>query len=357
VNEEIKVLVLTKYDAKGASSRLRSIQYFPGLEANGISIEHSPLFDDFYLENLYSDKKISKAYVFKRYFQRVMKLFSSKSYDLLWIEKELFPWIPFNVEGLLKALGIKYIVDYDDAIFHNYDQHRLGVVRFLLSCKIPNVMKNAALVTVCNSYLKQKAIDSGAKRVELMPTVVDLDRYQAVYEADNDILTIGWIGTPKTEMYIMELCDVFEKVSQTIDIKVVVIGGRNFHSDKFDYEILPWCEEREIEYLQQIDVGIMPLSDTNWEKGKCGYKLIQYMACGKPVVASAIGMNCEIVEENKNGYLASTSQEWIDSFIKLSDSKLRVELGKKARKDVEEKYSLQNTLAKGVKFIKDSFER
>jgi len=347
----IKVLVLTKYDKKGASSRLRSLQYFRGIEKSGIELEHSPLLDDSYIENLYSGKKMSKLYVLKRYVKRFLKLFSSKRYDLLWIEKELFPWFPLNIEGLLNKFGVKYIVDYDDAIFHNYDQHKIGIVRFLLSTKIPNVMKNAQLVTVCNNYLKEKAVSSGAKKVEVIPTVVDLERYSAVYKTNNTKLTIGWIGTPKTEKYVMNLKNVFEKISKEIDIKVVVIGGIEFSSDVFEYEILPWSEDKEAEYISKIDIGIMPLTDSNWEKGKCGYKLIQYMACGKPVIASKVGMNCEIVKDDKNGYLAANESEWIEAIRKLNDKDKRIKLGSFARKEVEEKFSLQSTLKNRIEYI------
>lgn len=356
MKKKIKILVLTKYDKKGASSRLRTIQYFKGLQDNGIKIEHSPLFDDDYLNKLYSGEKTSKLYVLKRYIKRFIKLFSSKDYDLLWIEKELFPWLPLNIEGLLNKFGVKYLVDYDDAIFHNYDQHRLGIVRYLLSQKIPNVMKNATLVTVCNGYLKQKSLDSGATKVETIPTVVDLNKYDTIYETNNDKLTIGWIGTPKTEKYIIDLKSVFEKISKEIDIKVVVIGGKEFSSDVFEYEILPWSEEKESEYISKLDIGIMPLTDSKWEKGKCGYKLIQYMACGKPIVASKIGMNCEIVKDDKNGYLATSEEEWIEAIKKLNDKDKRIELGKFARKEVEDKFSLQATLEDRIRYIMEAVE-
>lgn len=324
------------------------------MKKSGIELEHSPLFDDSYLENLYSRKKINKLYVLKRYFQRVIKLFNSKDYDLLWIEKELFPWMPLNIEGLLNKLRVRYIVDYDDAIFHNYDQHRLGIVKLLLTSKIPNVMKNAQLVTVCNSYLKQKAVDSGAIKVETIPTVVDLDKYSAAYETNNTKLTIGWIGTSKTEKYIIDLKSVFEKIAEEIDIKVVVIGGKDFSSDRFEYEILPWSEEKEAEYISKLDIGIMPLADSLWEKGKCGYKLIQYMACGKPVIASKVGMNCEIVKDDKNGYLVTSEDEWVKAIKKLNDKDKRIELGKFARKEVEDKFSLQATLENRMRYIMEA---
>jgi glycosyltransferase involved in cell wall biosynthesis len=212
-------------------------------------------------------------------------------------------------------------------------------------------MRNASLVTVCNSYLKQKAIDSNAKKIEIIPTVVDLERYNDMCEINNTKLTIGWIGTPKTEKYIIELKSVFETISKEIDLKIVVIGGKEFSSDIFEYEIVPWSEDKEVEYINKLDIGIMPLSDSKWEKGKCGYKLIQYMACGKPVIASAIGMNCDIVENNKNGFLVNNNTEWINAIKNLKDSKIRKEMGYYGKNLVEKNYSLQATINKKISHI------
>lgn len=347
----LRVLVLTKYDSKGASSRLRSIQYFREIEKNGIELEHSPLFDDIYLENLYSGEKISAVYVLKRYLKRFLKLFLAKQYDLLWIEKELFPWMPLNIEGLLNFFGVRYIVDYDDAIFHNYDNNPRKIVRFFLKNKIPNVMKNAKLVTVCNGYLKQKALDSGSKNIEIIPTVVDIEKYNTLYDTKNEVLTIGWIGTPSTEKYIIELLPMFEKLSLMLNFKIVIIGGKNFMSGTCKYEILPWSQETESLMIEKIDIGIMPLLDSKWEQGKCGYKLIQYMACGKPVVASSVGMNCEIIEEGLNGFLVKSNDEWMSAIMKLSDLDSRIKLGKYARQKVEKTFSLQSTTDKRIQYI------
>ena len=350
----LRVLVLTKYDSKGASSRLRSMQYFDAITQSGIEIEHSPLFDNGYLEKLYSGKKISAVYFLKRYLNRFLKLFLSKQYDLLWIEKELFPWIPFNIEGFLNFFAVRYIVDYDDAIFHTYDNNPRKIVRLLLKNKIPNVMKNAKLVTVCNGYLKQKALESGSENIEIIPTVVDIEKYNTLYNTENEELIIGWIGTPSTEKYIIELLPMFEKLSSILDFKIVIIGGKNFMSDVCKYEILPWSQETENLILKKIDIGIMPLLDSKWEQGKCGYKLIQYMACGKPVVASSVGMNCEIIEEGLNGLLVNSNNEWMSAIVKLSDLDTRTKLGKNARQKVEKTFSLQCTTAQRIQYIKES---
>ena len=350
----MKILVLTKYDKKGASSRLRTIQYFPFLQTQGIDIDYSPLLDSYYLDTLYKEKSVSVLYVMKRYFKRIRKLFNSYKYDLLWIEKELFPWIPLPVEKWLSLMGIKYLVDYDDAIFHNYDAHRSKVIKFLFKRKIPNVMKYAQLVTVCNGYLKGKALEFGANKIEIIPTVVDLKRYKEVLDAKNTKLHIGWIGSPATEKYLLAIEDVFRDLQKILDFKLIIVGGRNFNMKDIDYTILEWSEEREAEYIEKMDIGIMPIPSDGWGEGKCGYKMIQYMACAKPVVVTNVDINRVIINDDKNGYIATTKEEWIEAIIKLSERSIRVTLGKEARVFVKKNYSLEVTLENRLRSIKES---
>lgn len=352
MNKKINVLIFSKYDRLGASSRLRTIQYIQGIEKKEISITLSPLFDNKYLEELYSIGYVTKKNIILYYFKRFKILLSIRKYDLIWIEKEIFPWLPLPVEKIMTFLSIKYIVDYDDAIFHNYDAHRSKLVRLLLSKKIPTVMKYANLVSVCNEYLKLKAQNAGAKNIQIIPTVIDTTRYIPMYKTNNKKLVIGWIGTPKTEKYLIDLMDVFKECAKTIDIKIINIGGNFFHCPYCEYEILTWSEEKEMQYLQEIDIGIMPLVDSLWEEGKCGYKLIQYMGSGKPVIASAVGMNCDIVKNGKNGYLVKSNNDWVDAILKLNDICIREKMGKEARSLVEAKYSLNATLHQRIDCIK-----
>lgn len=354
MKNSIKVIVFTKYDQKGASSRLRSLQYFEKMRESGIKIKHSPLFNDEYLERRYRTKSVSSLYILQRYFLRFLELFVVWRYDVVWIEKELFPWLPLNIEGALAFMGVKYLVDYDDAIFHNYDLHKNKLVRILLQNKIQKVMKGAKVVTVCNDYLRKFAENAGTKNIKIIPTVVDLNKYTFSPPVNNEALTIGWIGTPITEKYIIGLMDILEAIAEKIKIKILLIGGENFHTKKFEYEILPWSEFLEVESLKKIDIGIMPLTNSKWEQGKCAYKLIQYMACSKPVIASRAGMNCELVENNTNGFIVETKEEWIEAFLNLNDKNTRNKMGENARKLVETKYSLQETTAIRVQSIRDT---
>lgn len=339
---DIGVLFLTKYSRKGASSRYRSLQYFPLLEEKNISCTHKPLFSDEYLRELYETGNKNLLHVFQSYLRRIFDLFQVRSYDVVVIEKELFPYSPLIVERLFSRFGIPYIADYDDAIFHNYDQSENPFVRYLLGDKIDGVMKNATAVIAGNNYLAERARKAGASSVETIPTVVNLDRYPDRRPEQTDgSPTIGWIGSPSTAEYLRKIAPALREVCDERDVHVKLIGSGDIDLPGVNYEVCKWSEETEIEDLCDIDVGIMPLKDNPWERGKCGFKLIQYMGCWKPVVASPIGVNQKIVDNGINGYLADNHEKWVESLLAvLDDERKRKEMGKQGRRRVEQKYCL-----------------
>jgi glycosyltransferase involved in cell wall biosynthesis len=342
----MKILLLSRYGVLGASSRYRTYQYLPYLREQGLEINVVPLLDDRYIQSLYSEKRISLLQVMLSYGKRVSLLLQSAQYDLVWIEKEAFPWVPAWFEVLLTA-KVPYVVDYDDAVFHRYDQHHSKIVKWLLGSKIDSVMRQAAMVIAGNNYLAERAYSAGAARVEKLPTVIDLERYPLVEPPKNEIFTIGWIGSPMTSHYLKQLQPVFQNLCQGGAARVVAIGAGKFEIEGVPIEVIPWSESTEVKELQHFDVGIMPLPDSPWEQGKCGFKLIQYMACSRSVVASPIGINKEIVNQGINGFQASSPQEWIKALNLLKQNPLlRQEMGNAGRVMVESQYCLQVTAPK-----------
>jgi glycosyltransferase involved in cell wall biosynthesis len=339
----MKVLLLTRFDRMGASSRMRTFQYLPHFESSGWQVSVSPLFSDVYLKQFYNrDQRWRETAL--AYLRRIRNLIDVKQYDLIWIEKELLPFLPATPERMLKRLGIPYVVDFDDALFHRYDQHRCRTVRALLGRKIDAVMKCAAIVVAGNLYLARRAYAVGAKRVEVVPTVVDLARYSPCASTQNKkgMLVIGWIGTPWTSQYLLPLKQVFKSLKAEFDVKFVAVGASPESVSNLPVEAWPWSEASEVHSLRQFDIGIMPLPDTPFARHKCGYKLIQYMACGIPVVASPIGVNNEIVEYGVNGFLADGDKQWRQAFVTLlGNAELRWEMGRSGREKVECWYSLQ----------------
>ena len=340
----MRILFLGRYDCLGASSRIRAYQYLPYLKHCGMETTVSPLLSNDYLKLLYEKKHISIVSIFSAYVRRLRVLLHAKKFNLVWIEKELFPWLPAFFEKALEP-SIPYIADYDDAIFHNYDIHPRRIVSRLMGRKIDEIMVNAAVVTAGNEYLAGRARLAGAKRVEILPSVIDLAKYPGI-EGKSEVgsFTIGWIGSSGTAKHLIEAETALKQVCRNRGGKVVLVGAGENPFSGLMATIRDWDEATETAEIGSFDVGIMPLPDNPWERGKCGFKLIQYMACGKPVVASPVGVNREIVVEGVNGFLASTQKEWVDALLRLKeDPDLRRTMGENGRRMVEEKYCLQVT--------------
>lgn len=348
----MRVLLLTRYSRMGASSRLRSLQYVDVLSDLGVEFEVRALLDDAYLRTIYRKEKVSTVSLMQAYGQRLRLLMQAGQFDVVWIEKELFPNWPGWFEWLLAKMNIRYIVDYDDAIFHNYDMARNPLKRVLKN-KIGKVMQHASLVVGGNSYLLQHARQSGASRVALLPTVIDLRRYRvAPTRANGERLVVGWIGSPSTVRYIQALLPVLARLAKRHPIEFVVVGAR-IEDSRYEFiRCEEWTEDSEVAHIEQFDVGVMPLPDGPFERGKCGYKIVQYMACGKPAVASPVGVNADIVRDGVNGFLARSDDEWFAALdALLSDSAARAEMGRRGRKIVEDEYCLQVTAPRMLQLL------
>ncbi len=361
-----KIAVLSRYDRQGASSRLRMMQFEEVFSKNGIQLEYFPLFDHVYLKNLYQGKGKSKLHILKCYFYRLyVLLFKLSSADVVWLEKELFPGFPSIFEKCLSYYK-PYVVDYDDAVFHNYDLSSSFWMGTLLKNKIDKVMKWSRSVVVGSPYLQDrawKAVGEHKNKVHFIPTVIDEKKYGISSEnsskdqqgnlnisSDNFSKTpeslpkvvIGWIGSPSTEFYLKELESVFQNIQKKYpQVEFQWMGvSDNFALNGVSFVRVPWSEESEVSWIQKVDIGIMPLRSTPWELGKCGYKLIQFMACGKPVVASKVGANIQIVDEEV-GFLCQKQEQWIQAFQALiPDFELRKKTGASARKKVSQYYSI-----------------
>jgi glycosyltransferase involved in cell wall biosynthesis len=339
-----KILVLTKYGSLGGSSRYRFYQYLPYLRSQGFDVTIAPLLDNKYVANINQGKR-NFSNVLLSYCQRLGRLISDRNYDLFWIEKELFPMIPAWLEKMLTA-RIPYVVDYDDAQFHMYDYYGSKLTKKLLAHKIDRVMANAKLVVAGNPYISDRANKAGAKRVEIIPTVVDLERYSPKPAGSNEgkVFNIGWVGSPGTSTYLKSIESAFQALTRRHNCTFTFIGAGNLTLPQLDLTIKQWQESTEVQEIQGFDVGIMPLDNTPWEQGKCGIKLIQYMACAVPVIGTPIGVNQEIVQHGLNGFQANYADEWIDYLSTLAaDPQLCREMGTKGREMVESKYCLQVT--------------
>lgn len=339
-----RILVLPRYGRLGASSRLRMFQFFPMLEASGLRCAASALFDDAMLGRRYGDGRYGLGAVSAGYLRRLRALADRAAFDLVWIEKEALPWLPASIERILLD-GVPYALDFDDAVFHGYDLHPNPLVRRALGDRIDQLMAGARLVVAGNGYLAARASGAGARRVEIVPTVVDLQRYPAPpppVRATGKPMRVVWIGSPSSAKYLQLLRDPLRELGRRCRFQLLVVGGGDVDLPGVDVLSMPWREADEVRSLQSADVGIMPLSQTPWELGKCGYKLVQYMAAGLPVVASPVGANVDIVEDGATGFLAAQPSDWVACLQRLlDDDALRARMGETGRRRVERMYSLQ----------------
>lgn len=336
----MRLLALPRYATTGASSRVRLYQFLPYLSSVGIDVDCQPLLDDAHVAALRSGQEKRPAALTRAFVSRLLKLVAARRYDLLWIEKEIFPWLPDWVESALGAAGIPYVVDYDDAWFHHYDLHPRALVRWILGRKLDRVMRRARLVVAGNAYLAARARAAGARWVVEFPSVVDTERYRMKGTHSPGKATIVWIGSPTTTRYLALQGDALRSVCNGGRAELLLIGAGPIDLPRLDVRSIDWSYSREGDLLAAADIGIMPQPDGPWERGKCGYKLLQYMASGLPTVASPVGANLQIVTP-ETGILAGSAAEWREALERLIvDPAMRTRMGLAGRRRAEKMYSL-----------------
>jgi glycosyltransferase involved in cell wall biosynthesis len=346
----MRILFLPKYGPQGASSRYRIWQYVPLFKGAGHDVEVQPLVDDGYLKELYKRGRRGWKWLATGYAQRLLGAVRVRQFDAIICEQEIWPFLPGFIETFVQRVSRRFYVDYDDAAYANYSRWPM------LRGKIAWIMAAADTVVVGNGHLAEYA-RRFARRVCVIPTVVDLSRYpeQKCARPDNGIRVV-WIGTPMTAGLLQSLMPVMERLQNTHPrLSFRFIGaGDGFLRNGLRAEVPAWSEKTETELLAECDIGIMPLADTEFTRGKCGLKLIQYMACGLPVVASPVGVNRELVEEGGNGFLAATDKEWFEKLNRLvRDRELRFSLGKAGRSKVEAGYTLEYGFAKWQEILEE----
>ncbi len=340
----MKILILSRYSYLGSSSRYRIFQYLSYFRENGWEITLHSLLNDNYIHHLYRKDSLPFGDIIKSYFHRINLLLNKNKYDLIWLQQEAFPWVPSFIETFLLKSKTPIVVDHDDAFFHRYDLHKSASVRKILGDKIDKTMRISNLVIVGNSYLAERAAKNNCKNIRIIPTVIDIAKYD-IKEKKNvseEKFIVGWLGSPPNALYIKNIEESLEQFCNSYNGKLHLVGAGKTFLTKIPYENIEWKEETEVEEIKKFDVGIMPLIDSPWERGKCGFKLIQYMACGLPVIASPVGVNQELVTDGVNGFLAETSDDWLKYLKILKDNPdLRKEMGLNGRKLVEDKFTLQ----------------
>jgi len=338
----MRVAAFTRYGRTAASTRQRLLQYLPALADAGIKVDVQSLLGDDYVRSLAGRGGFSRLDVVRAYADRARLLATSEA-DLIWIYVEAFPYLPGLLERIAFRSGTPVVVDFDDAFFHRYDSHPNPLVRAALRGKIETLLKRAAACVCGNEYLLRYA-ERFCDRSIIIPTVVDIDRYRPAPQSPPGPTVIGWIGSPSTWCFLEPVLPLLAELAARPNVVVRVVGaGEAAEARRFSgLDLVDWSEAGEIAAVQSMDIGIMPLPDADWARGKSGYKLIQYMACGLPVVASPVGVNSEIVVEGETGVLAHDAAGWRAALDRLiGDRELRMRFGAAGRERAVQLYSLQ----------------
>lgn len=333
--------MLTDGNSDNASARIRALQYIPFFEAQGYIVSHIPRVPQ------RPSNLISKYTVFpllKRWYS--LKMFLTivfGKWDMVFIQRI------FISEYLLKHFNtgsIPIIYDFDDAIYINPKRPENRE-------KTANMVRYASKVIVSTEYLNEFCLSCG-QNPEIIPSPVETDRIRPSEKQQDQIVTIGWIGSPWTSGFLELIEKPLQRLAEKYEFLFLTVGAKS------DYKILginhvakSWVFEDENENIGQMDIGLMPLPDTDWTRMKGGYKLLQYMSAGIPCIASPVGINQSIVKVGQNGFLASSEEEWYLTLEKLiPDHELRIRLGSNGRKDALELYSREVCFEKLLRCIK-----
>ena len=353
----MRVLALAKYGDGAASTRQRICQYSPLLARAGIHLDLNVLLDNDYVRSLAGDTRASPARIIASYWRRIFSLLVGRRYDLYWVYADLFPYLPSIFDRILFRQGKPVVVEWDDAFFEGYARHRNWLVRSLLTKKLDKLVKRADVLICGNAYLYEYASDFGVRRL-IVPTVVDTDLYRPAKTSGQ--LTIGWIGSPSSWPNCRSILPLLSQLCEQHDARFRIVGaGPVERSDRHPrFEFVGWSAEHEIAEVQSFDIGIMPLLDEPFQRGKSGYKLVQYMACGVPSVASPVGVNADMLGEGSVGFLAPDTDAWRTALTTLlSDPALRSTMGRAARERAVSEYSLQSQAPRLIALFKELAER
>lgn len=343
----MKVLVLAPYPLRRApSQRFRWEQYLLPLRERGIFLEPSTFLNDAGMDIIHGSGawRVKASAVFAGAARRLRDVRRIRQYDLVLVHRESLPIGPAWPEWLIARAGVRYAFDFDDAVYlpaTSAANRRLA--RFKGAGKTIGVVRGASLVLAGNGYLRDWA-SAYNPRVKVVPTTIDTDHYVPPIRRTDGPVRVGWSGSLSTIEHLKLLEPVLRELQQRSGIQIRIIGGGDYRMPGTETENLVWNERSEVEDLRGIDIGVMPLPDDEWARGKCGLKALQYMALAIPTVVSPVGVNCEIARDGA-ALLASTQEEWRQALGKLIDDPgLRAQVGTAGRVRVEQEYSVKAKL-------------
>jgi glycosyltransferase involved in cell wall biosynthesis len=341
---KVLALVQAAYDV-APGQRYRIEQWEPLLRKYGIEIHYEPfqsleLSAVIYKQGQYL-KKTELA--IQSFLKRLRTVNGASEYDLIYVLREASVLGPPLIEHKLKNCGIPVIYDFDDAVWLRYISPTNGYASLLKGTpgKTRALCRLAAHVMAGNNYLADFSRQFN-KNVSVVPTTIDIEKYKITPRSQNGVPVIGWTGSHSTLRHLDTLRGALLRLAKSERFRLRVIGATPYELPGVDVENIKWRSATEVEDLRPIDIGVMPLPDDPWARGKCALKALQYMALGIPTALSPVGVNAEIVQDGRNGYLASTEDQWVEKLTRLlHNSELRQQMGAAGRQTLENNYSAQ----------------
>jgi len=336
-----------RYAENGASSRLRFFRYLPALNEAGIRAQCLPFFDAAYLERFYAGCGKSRTAWLRSLWKRFQQIRNDRAKAFL-VEYELFPFLPAAFE-LAAFRRRPCILNFDDPVWEKYSK-----IPFLKD-KYDTLIRHASGVIAANHLLFDRCRALNPHTL-LLPTVIDLDRYRIFEEKEKfPVFTVVWIGNPATYHYLQSASEILRALAAEFQFELLIIGKSSLPPvPGVPCRCVDWSEETECELLGRSHLGIMPLADDGFSRGKSSYKLIQYMGAGIPALASSVGENSHVLRDGTTGFFCDTPGQWIEHFSRLyRNCEERLQLGENARKEAEH-YTLSFHFPRFLQFIREN---
>jgi glycosyltransferase involved in cell wall biosynthesis len=342
--KRVLILCLHRPD-RSPSQRFRFEQYLNFLSQNGYEFDFSYLLNEeedrvYYQKGKYAQKA---AIVLKSTLLRFKNILTSKKYDLVFVQREAFMLGTAFFETAI-AKKVPMIFDFDDAIWlHNISEANKNLSFLKDTTKTDKITKSAALVFAGNQYLANYAKKFNPN-VVIVPATIDTEIYQRPVQDKNGTLCIGWSGSFSTVQHFALAIPALKQIKAKYGdkIKFKIIGDPNYYCEELDTQGMKWQSTTEVQDVAEIDIGIMPLPDDEWAKGKCGLKGLQYMSLGIPTLMSPVGVNSEIIQNGQNGFLPNNEEDWVTYLsLLIEDGNLRNKIGGAGQRTVQDKYSVE----------------
>ncbi|MCW5772897.1 MAG: glycosyltransferase family 4 protein [Rhodospirillaceae bacterium] len=355
-----RVLVLTRYTATAASSRVRHFAFIPALREAGYDITVDALLDDRQIAAAHGHARRPLARLLVAYCRRLWRLLRHR-WDLVWVEKEVWPYVPILFERVGLARGCHTILDIDDAWYLRYENSSNALVRLFLAEKIVRLARSVDRLTVPNSRILRQLELRGAPGAAIVGPYVDVGPFAEVLRRrpENVPPVVGWIGTPLTaEEYLPIVAPALNRLSAAGHCRVVLVGA-GAAAPALVGERRPWVLEREAEDVATFDLMVMPLRDDQWAQAKSGYKVLLSFAAGVPVVVSRVGSAQDLVTEGEDGLLVdNTPEQWSRALESLAgDAERRRRMGAAGRAKIDARYGFDRALGEVLSMFEATIGR